>query len=112
MLKVLILTIAFTSVICTGSYEVIDIDEYFSQQSNDEIYAAARLKLDQTIPQDFQFLKVESIERQIVAGFNYKFFITFKNEQSIHLYMIRIYQDLQNNLQVYEPELINQKEYL
>lgn len=31
MLKVLILTIAFTSVICTGSYEVIEVDEYFSQ---------------------------------------------------------------------------------
>ncbi|CAD8058480.1 unnamed protein product [Paramecium sonneborni] len=112
MLKVIILTIAISSVLSTGSYEAIDVDEYFNQQKNDEIYAAARLKLDQTISQDFQFLKVESIERQIVAGFNYKFFISYKNEQSIHLYVIRIYQDLQNNLQIYEPELINQKEYL
>lgn len=30
MLKVLILTIALTTVMSTGSYEVIDVDEYFS----------------------------------------------------------------------------------
>ncbi|CAD8060362.1 unnamed protein product [Paramecium sonneborni] len=112
MLKGLIFTIALTFVISRGNYEVIDIDEYFAQQRNDEIYSAVRQKLDQTIPKDFEFLKLESIERQIIAGLNYKFFISYKNEQSIQLYGVGIYQDLQNNLEIYEPELINQKESL
>jgi hypothetical protein len=58
MLKLIILSIAFSGILClTGSYEKIDFVEHI-KEAGDVIYETATLKLESFVPKDFKFVKV------------------------------------------------------
>ncbi|KAM3128584.1 hypothetical protein pb186bvf_019281 [Paramecium bursaria] len=91
-----------------GSYQPVSVEEHLLKQENEIIYAKARIEVDKRLPNGFVFLKVESVEVQIVSGRNFKYRLTYENQSEIHTYEVVVYEQSWNDiLEVTKIELID-----